>query len=529
MNPRRWRAAGARPAAPPFTAMALPAAALLVLAVVSLALSGGCRLWERAPRGPSFRVTLGDSVVAEPVAGRLFVLLDSNLGRNPLFGPHGREPIYAVDVDGWRPGDARVVDHRAAGFPVPLDSLPPGRYVVRAVLDRDREHRRFAWAPGNLVTARLEIRVEPFRREPFELVLDDVVPAERFDERLRARELVVESALLSDFAGAPRFLRAAVLLPTSYVEDPDRRYPTVYVIPGWGATHHAVSWSDRPRRRYGMEGAGADKIFVFLNPETPRGHHRFADSDNCGPWGRALAEELVPAVEARYRVHRHPETRFLAGEAEGGWAALSVQIRHPEVFGGAWAFTPDCVDFRRFAGVDLAAPDANLYVDAAGRERPAERDPATGATLLTLREAWRREAVIGAGQPLGAREAVFGPRGGNGAPRPLFDRATGTVDPVTAAAWRRHDLGRILRARWPSLAPRLAGRLHVVAVAGDPRTEALELLAADLAALEADVDIRLLPAGAGGVWTDATRARMHAAMDARVESAMNARGDAAVR
>ncbi|MBN2171718.1 MAG: hypothetical protein JW819_10415 [Candidatus Krumholzibacteriota bacterium] len=503
MDPRRWRAGG------------------VCLAAALLALAAACRIGEGTPRGPSFRVTLGDSVAAEPVAGRLFVLLDRNLGHNPLFGPYGREPLYALDVDDWRPGDARLVDRKAASFPVPLDSLPAGRYVVRAVLDRDREHRSFSWAPGNLYTARLEIRVEPFRREPFELVLDRIVPEERFEERLRARELVVESPLLSDFAGAPRFLRAAVILPASYIDDPERRYPTVYVIPGWGATHHAVNWGDHQQRRYGMADVGVDKVFVFLNPETRRGHHGFADSDNCGPWGRALVEEMIPAVEARYRVIRDHETRFLAGQSSGGWGALWVQIHYPEAFGGAWAASPDYVDFRRFAGVDLAAPGANLYVDEAGRERPAERDPATGAVVLTRREAWRREALIGEGGQWGSFEAVFGPRGEDGEPRPLFDRATGAVDPVTAAAWERYDLGRILRARWPELAPRLAGRLHVVAAADDPwgLAEPLALLAADLAAMDADVDIRILATGAHDVWTDETRRRMHAEMDARVRAA----------
>lgn len=502
MGPRRRRAAG------------------LGLAAALLTLAAGCRPWGGDEGGPAFTVTLGDSVAAGPVAGRLFVLLDRNLAHNPLFGPYGREPFYVLDVADWRPGEARRVDRRAAGFPFPLDSLPAGRYVVRAVLDRDREHRRFSWAPGNLYSPRLEIRVEPFRREPFALVLDRAVPERRFDERLRVRELVVESALLSEFAGRPRRLRAAVILPAAYFDGSDRRYPTVYVIPGWGVTHHVLDRGDKQQRRYGMAGFGDDKIFVLLDPESPRGHHRFADSDNCGPRGRALVEEMIPAVEARYRVVRDAGARFLAGHGEGGWGALWVQIHHPEAFGGAWAASPGCVDFRSFAGVDLYAPDANLYVDAAGRERLAEGDPDAGAAVLTRREAWRRESLVGPGQRWGSREAVLGPRGEDGEPRPLFDRETGAVDIATAAAWRHHDLGWILRTRWSELAPRLAGRLHVVAVDDPPGSaSSLRLLAEDLAALAADVDVRILPAGAGDVWTDSLRRRMHAAMDASARAA----------
>ena len=59
-------------------------------------------------------------------------------------------------------------------------------------------------------------------------------------------------------------------------------------------------------------------------------------------------------------------------------------------------------------------------------------------------------------------QAVYGPVGPDGYPRPIWDKRTGAIDPEVAAFWReRYDLRAILERDWAALGPRLAGKLHI--------------------------------------------------------------------
>ena len=94
----------------------------------------------------------------------------------------------------------------------------------------------------------------------------------------------------------------------------------------------------------------------------------FADSVNNGPWGLALVTEVIPALEARYRMDARPSGRFLTGHSSGGWFALWAIVRYPALFGGSWPTSPDPVDFRNFLGVDLGSRnvDSSAFLHRSG-------------------------------------------------------------------------------------------------------------------------------------------------------------------
>jgi hypothetical protein len=64
-----------------------------------------------------------------------------------------------------------------------------------------------------------------------------------------------------------------------------------------------------------------------------------------------------------------------------------------------------------------------------------------------------------------AWEAVYGPVGADGYPKPLWDKATGAIDKSVAEYMRDHgyDLGAYMRTNWPTLGPQLVGKLHFYA------------------------------------------------------------------
>ncbi len=56
---------------------------------------------------------------------------------------------------------------------------------------------------------------------------------------------------------------------------------------------------------------------------------------------------------------------------------------------------------------------------------------------------------------------MFGPRGRDGLPRPLWDGETGKIDREAIERWKQYDLRLVLQANWKTLAPKLRGKLRI--------------------------------------------------------------------
>ena len=73
-----------------------------------------------------------------------------------------------------------------------------------------------------------------------------------------------------------------------------------------------------------------------------------------------------------------------------------------------------------------------------------------GQTLISLRDNVQYEAALGdhgrSGEQFDIWQAVYGPVGADGYPKPIFDKETGAIDHQTAAYWHDHfDLDAILQ------------------------------------------------------------------------------------
>ena len=78
--------------------------------------------------------------------------------------------------------------------------------------------------------------------------------------------------------------QCGVVLPASYYDQPQRRYPVIYLIPGFGGTHRdALQYASSHRTETGEE----EFIRVFLTGVCKWGHHAFVDSPTNGPRGEA--------------------------------------------------------------------------------------------------------------------------------------------------------------------------------------------------------------------------------------------------
>jgi hypothetical protein len=143
-----------------------------------------------------------------------------------------------------------------------------------------------------------------------------------------------------------------------------------------------------------------------------------------------------------------------------------LQVFYPDFFAGAWSHAPDPVDFRAYELIDVYRDD-NAYVNRHGFPRPAMRET-NGDTVYDVRHEVQLERVLGrggrwelSGRDWASWNATFGPRGADGLPKPLWDGASGKIDRAVLEHWKKYDLRLVLEKDWPTLGPKLRGKVHV--------------------------------------------------------------------
>jgi len=426
---------------------------------------------------------------AGPYNGRLYVYTLKDTSRQFNERTMAEEPAFYLPVNNWQAGQTINFKSGATPSHAAIDSLGTGFYKLVAILDTNTSERANS-APGNLYS-RVEglLHITAPGQGEGQVTLSNAFQERQFRETPFVKEIRFRSGLLSDFRKKPIFIKAAIVFPASYVADSARRYPVVFIIPGWGGTHHQGAISGN-QQLYGMD-LGKDKIYIYLNPEsqTPWGLHAFIDSRVNGPWGKALVSEFIPYLEQHFNVTRDSRQRFLTGQSSGGYGAVWLALNYPASFGGCWATSPDPLDFSSFTGVDLYK-DKNYYKNANGEERGINR--VNGIFQQTLRGARQAELFAGDGGQQQSFEAAFGVPGKDGRPKDLFDPQTGRIYPQVVKEWQPYDLGLLVKTQWSRIKKSGVGKITIYAGAKDNYLLNESVLAFEQKAKAAGADIRVV-------------------------------------
>lgn len=397
-------------------------------------------------------------------------------------------PPQVLGAD-WNATDGKmVVTDSWNGSPKKLADIEPGTYWVQAVVRRNLDGCFPGGNAGDAYSESIAVRFDPKAegKATFEVTKLHVEP--RVPTSTRAKLFTQKSELLSKFHGRDVLQQAGIFLPKDFTKNPDMAYPVVVFIGGFGSTHYSLG---NLARTFPADFL-SNVIFVVPDPSTYYGHGVFADSENNGPRGQALVEELLPAIEKEYR-GKGPQHRYVSGISSGGWSSLWLQITYPDHFAGCWSFCPDPVDFRDFQQINLYSKDANMYSDTNGARRPLARRG--DIPSLWYDDFVRMESAVGASGQIGAFEAVFSAKGKDGKPVPLFDRATGAVDPAVAKSWEKYDIRLVLENNWSELSKKLPGKLRIFAGGKDTfyLDGAARLLKTSLKSLASDAVVEVVP------------------------------------
>ncbi|MPZ61662.1 MAG: enterochelin esterase [Propionibacteriales bacterium] len=156
-------------------------------------------------------------------------------------------------------------------------------------------------------------------------------------DRVAFRSEVLAGNPLGDPADRPLY----VYLPPGYDDEPERRYPAVYVIQGY--TGEVRMWFNRSpyRTPYPVaadalfaEGSAPPCLVVLVDAWTAYGGSQFVDSPGTGRYHTYLCDEVVPYVDQNYRTLTGPAHRGIAGKSSGGFGAMITPMLRPDLFGG---------------------------------------------------------------------------------------------------------------------------------------------------------------------------------------------------
>jgi hypothetical protein len=444
-------------------------------------------IWQTSAQ-PVFNITFSQEAHSEPITGRAYVMISRDDEREPRLriGTRG-VPFFGKDIEAVNPGEAAVIDNEVMGYPVKsLQELPPGEYYVQGFVniytqfersdghtlwmhDDQWEGQHFNRSPGNLYSDVQKISIGQSMSGPITLECKNVIPPIQMPPDTEwVKRIKFESKILTEFWGQPVYLGATILLPKGYDEHPDTYYPVNYSQGHFSLRNPNGFMPGNAFGKYWTSDEAPRMISVTFQHPCPYYDDSYAvNSPNTGPYGDAIMQELIPAVEEQFRIIREPYARILSGGSTGGWESLALQILHPDFFGGTFSLCPDPVDFRYFQAVNIYE-DKNAYYKESGWVKvPTPSDRYTdGIVRLTYEQRNHMELTRGtknrSGDQIDIFEAVFGPIGEDGYVKPLFDKLTGEIDPEVAAYWREHyDLRYYLEKNWSWLGPKLVGKLHI--------------------------------------------------------------------
>jgi hypothetical protein len=451
-------------------------------------------------------------------------LLSRDMTREPRTHVEANEPLaspylFGLNIDGLRPGVDAVIDDKAFGWPAAhLSAIPSGDYFVQAVLNRYEtfhladgrtlklppdmgEGQQWARKPGNLYSTAVKVHLDAVHPSRIALILDKKIePITPNADTEFVKHIRIRSDLLSRFWGRDVFLGAHILLPKGFADHPQAHYPLMVFhghypddISGFRTTPPDADLKPDYSERFHLAGYNRiqqQEAYAFYQKWISADFPRFlvieiehanpyyddsyaVNSANLGPYGDAINKELIPEIERRFRGIGAGWARFTYGGSTGGWEALATQVFYPDMYNGAFAACPDPIDFRAYTIIDLYK-DPSAYTlngEALAVERPAFRNY-LGEVFATQRDENYMELAQGDRSRSGGQydiwQAVFSPVGSDGYPKPIFDKVTGAIDPAVAAYWREHfDLAYIISRDWKTLAPKLAGKIHLYVGNGD--------------------------------------------------------------
>jgi S-formylglutathione hydrolase len=144
-----------------------------------------------------------------------------------------------------------------------------------------------------------------------------------------------------------------VYLPACYEADQEKSYPVLYLLPWENSTHKG--WFSICNDKYLQEIldncilAGKIKPMIVVVPDGSNKMKGswYSNSLVTGKWEDYIVKDVVEYIDFHFRTIPFAESRGIAGHSMGGYGALKLATKHPDVFSAVYSLNA-FVDFETF-------------------------------------------------------------------------------------------------------------------------------------------------------------------------------------
>ena len=174
-------------------------------------------------------------------------------------------------------------------------------------------------------------------------------------------------SLMGNLEGDSPDRDVSVYLPPSYAKDKSRHYPVVYFLHGftdsddkwYGPTKH---WINLPTvlDKALQNAANKEMIFVTPNAFTRYQGSMYSSSVTTGDWEKFVTQDLIAYIDSHYRTIARRDSRGLAGHSMGGYGAMRIGMKHPDIYSSVYLLSACCLtaDFFKISDEQLAKAEA---------------------------------------------------------------------------------------------------------------------------------------------------------------------------
>lgn len=443
-------------------------------------------LLTNASNAQQFKVHFTKEALPASFSGHVILYLSAK-NENPKNGITW--PCYGKEVNNLEPGEPIVFDDSSSWFPVPLSKLKRGEYYVQAVFDRNLGGRTIGGSAGNMYSMGSKKVTLDKTDETFEITCDKVVPKQTFINSTYIQELKAPSKLLSNFHNRPITIDAPVILPKEYWSEPNRSFPVLFTIAGYGSDYHHYSTSESSDTMPANPIDTIACIRVYLDGNSPLGHTCYANSANNGPWGDAFVKEFLSELQKRFRCNG---AFLLRGHSSGGFASLWLQVMYPTVFAGCNSSAPDPVDFHGFGQTNLYEDD--FYRDDANTLIMGAVHYGDDSAVQAELKHHNIEDVLYRGEQTVSFDAVFSAKAKNGMPEQLLDFKTGKINHEVFRHWIQYDISRYLKENVQKLKSLIGDKVRIsVGTEDKAQNPAIYLMEKNIATNYPDIHFNYYP------------------------------------
>jgi S-formylglutathione hydrolase len=178
---------------------------------------------------------------------------------------------------------------------------------------------------------------------------------------------VYGASLANSLLGDSPNRNVKVYLPPSYHKNKNKRYPTLYLLHGFGLTPEIWTTGSiqiqHTMDRLVAEDKVIEMIIVMPNADTLYGGSYYMNSVTNGNWQDFISHDLVKFIDTKYRTDNNPDKRGIAGHSMGGFGALSIAFEVPEIFTSVYSMNTCCFGLGGGIGITDKAWQESILIE----------------------------------------------------------------------------------------------------------------------------------------------------------------------